>query len=298
MLSILIPTYNYNCTQLVKDLQQQAEALAIVYEIIVVDDASLPAFVGENEKINTWQHCSFSALPQNMGRAKIRNILASRAHYDYLLFMDCDGKVVRRHFLANYLRAAAQADVVVGGLCCLDTLPAPEKSLRYYYEQSVAKKKTVRKRNKKAYAQFTTFCFLIHKTAFEQIKFDESFTQYGHEDTFFGGELERQNMRVLHIDNPLCHLGLEENSVYLQKTETSIKSLLHQQEKLMEISHLLIYYKRLQCWGVLPLLYAIYRLTHTAIRKNLVGRKPSMLLFSFYKLAYLFQMDKERNQQT
>ena len=38
MLSILIPTYNYDCTCLVRDLQTQAQRLGIGYEVIVADD--------------------------------------------------------------------------------------------------------------------------------------------------------------------------------------------------------------------------------------------------------------------
>ena len=40
MLSILIPTYNYDCSRLVSDLQRQAERMGIGYEVIVADDAS------------------------------------------------------------------------------------------------------------------------------------------------------------------------------------------------------------------------------------------------------------------
>jgi glycosyltransferase involved in cell wall biosynthesis len=40
MLSILIPTYNYNTLLLVKTLQQQAIESKVVFEILVLDDAS------------------------------------------------------------------------------------------------------------------------------------------------------------------------------------------------------------------------------------------------------------------
>ena len=44
MLSILIPTYDYDCRHLVNDLHEQAEQAGIVYEIIVADDAS-PTYI-------------------------------------------------------------------------------------------------------------------------------------------------------------------------------------------------------------------------------------------------------------
>ena len=40
MLSILIPTYNFDCSVFVQALSNQAEALHVPYEIIVCDDGS------------------------------------------------------------------------------------------------------------------------------------------------------------------------------------------------------------------------------------------------------------------
>ena len=40
MLSILIPEHNYDCTKLVNDLAMQCNKAGIIYEIIVLDDAS------------------------------------------------------------------------------------------------------------------------------------------------------------------------------------------------------------------------------------------------------------------
>ena len=40
MLSILIPTYNYNVYPLVMELKSQADELDLSYEILVQDDAS------------------------------------------------------------------------------------------------------------------------------------------------------------------------------------------------------------------------------------------------------------------
>ncbi|MBP7612167.1 MAG: glycosyltransferase, partial [Paludibacter sp.] len=40
MISILIPTYNYNITHLVTDLHQQAMETYVDFEIIVVEDGS------------------------------------------------------------------------------------------------------------------------------------------------------------------------------------------------------------------------------------------------------------------
>ena len=51
MISILIPTYNYNVFPLVKEAHHQGEKAGIPFEILVYDDCS-PNPVGENENIN------------------------------------------------------------------------------------------------------------------------------------------------------------------------------------------------------------------------------------------------------
>ena len=131
MLSILIPTYNYDCTNLVRDLHRQAECAGIDYEIVVADDASPIKECAERvREINTWPNCRLIELERNLGRARIRNRLADEARFEWLLFMDSDAEVISDSFIVDYLKHT-DADVVCGGLCHADVLPSPEVSLRY-----------------------------------------------------------------------------------------------------------------------------------------------------------------------
>ena len=76
-LSILIPTYNDRCVALVAALHQQAESLAVDYEVIVADDGSTDAdVVADNRRVNELPHCRMIESPHNQGRAAIRNLLA------------------------------------------------------------------------------------------------------------------------------------------------------------------------------------------------------------------------------
>jgi len=59
MLSILITIDNHNLLPLVQKLNQQCEALGIVYEILTQDDASKSALNVENRKINQLENCLF-----------------------------------------------------------------------------------------------------------------------------------------------------------------------------------------------------------------------------------------------
>ena len=51
-LSILIPTYNQDCSQLVKDLAAQCKQSGIEYEILVMDDGSTdPVTIKANQQL-------------------------------------------------------------------------------------------------------------------------------------------------------------------------------------------------------------------------------------------------------
>jgi glycosyltransferase involved in cell wall biosynthesis len=89
MLSILIPTYNYNVYPLVTELKSQADALGIAYEILVQDDAS-KTFLQENSEINLLQHCSYTLNHENLGRGNNINLLNNRAQFNYVLIMEAD----------------------------------------------------------------------------------------------------------------------------------------------------------------------------------------------------------------
>jgi len=67
MLSILIPTFNYNIVKLVKDLHQQALEQYIDFEIIVMEDGSTQ-FLVENKEIEKFKNCKYIVLDNNIGR--------------------------------------------------------------------------------------------------------------------------------------------------------------------------------------------------------------------------------------
>ena len=61
MLSILIPTYNYNVVPFVMELRKQCLECNIIFEILVFDDGS-KLFLDENQKINSFENCRFEVL--------------------------------------------------------------------------------------------------------------------------------------------------------------------------------------------------------------------------------------------
>ncbi len=286
MLSILIPTYNYDCLGLVEELHRHAQTLLFPIEILVADDASNEDMKRNNRKINKLSNCMFIELKENVGRARIRNLLSEKARYDLLLFIDSDAGLISSTFLQNYVSAIQNSDVVCGGLLYDSTLPSVIFSLRYCYGIST-EERSAKERSLHPYDQFSSFNFLIRKKTFRQILFDESFSGYGHEDTAFGIELEKRGVKIKHINNPLYHLGLERNEDFLRKTETSIENLYRYSDKLAEHVRLLQTYKKVRKYKFQKPIAFLFRKTRGILKKDLLAHHPNMKLFAFYKLGYL-----------
>lgn len=291
MLSVLIPNRNYDCRRLAEALLHEAEERSLACEIIVGEDGSSPEWLALNAPLAENPRCRIISTPQNIGRAKIRNMLAQKAEGSRLLFIDSDAVVERDDFLTTYIEALKTNDVVCGGLYHADRLPAEDCTLRYRYEKQADKKRSAAERNKAPHDRFATFSFAIDRKLFLSIGFDEGITQYGYEDTLFGHELRRRGVPVLHIDNPLLHSGIENNAVYLQKVEKSIETLSFIKERLNE-TPLLRCFGRLQRMHLTGVTAAVWRLLRPLLRRNLLGRHPSLTLLNIHKLGLLCSLCK------
>lgn len=285
MLSILIPTYNYVCIDLVRDLQKQAESLGIIYEILVADDASCVSYKKQNRQIESLAHCHYIELEQNVGRAKIRNILASYAQYSYFMFLDCDGKVIDPNFIEKYIKYIPKANVICGGIVQPDSMPSKEVSLRYRYEKEAEKRFTAEKRNQNPYGEFRSFNFMISRDVFNSHPFDETIIDYGFEDTLLGRDLKNSKVPIYHIDNPLMNNDLETNEVFLRKTLISLQTLYKYKEDLVGYSAVLSLYYKMKKLGLVGFAARCYRLCSSFIYQNLISGHPSLTLFKCYKIG-------------
>lgn len=293
MLSILIPTYNYDCSRLIRDLQAQAEQAGIDYEIIVADDAS-PIYIykEKNREITTLPYCRLIELEENIGRARIRNRLADEACYPWLLFMDCDAEVIDEHFITNYI-SQLNSDVVCGGLCHADMLPSPEVSLRYAYEKRADKRRAACYREQEPYERFTPFNFVIRREIFQSIRFDERITEYGHEDTLFGIALKEKSVTINHIDNPLRHVGLENNEIFLEKTRKALHNLAKMEQTMQNHSALLKIYNLLYRLKVANGIATWFDKHEQKLTRQLTSTAPRLTNFFLYKLGYYCAIKKK-----
>ncbi len=290
MISILIPTYNYNVYKLVDTLHSQCEAAAIVYEILVVDDASTDKkTIEENSKINNLSNCNFHVLTQNIGRSKIRNLLAEKSKNNFLLFLDADTLPSNSSFIKNYIEVISEdSSVIFGGINYPENI-SDNFSLRHKYG-SERESLALAERLKNPYRSFITMGFVIKKEVFEKIKFNETLAGYGYEDSVFAYQLQKNNIPLLHIDNAVTHLNLETNDVFIQKSELALQNLLrfYQSKAIDEATvKILKVYVKLKKLHLLFLVKAFFKLFKNAIVNNLKSTKPSLFLFDLYRLGYL-----------
>ena len=290
MLSILIPVYNFDVRAYVKELYRQAESLKISFEIIIVDDASDNKFRLQNAGLDNLDSVQYIQLQANIGRSRIRNDLADKAKYDYLLFTDCDSEVFDENFIKRYIEQCKGETVVCGGVAYKPEKPDSQKLfLRWFYGVHREARRS-EERNKNANSSFMTGNFLISKSIFGKVQFDEKITQYGHEDTLFGYELKKLEIKIKHINNPLIHLGLETNQIFINKTQKAVESLKYIIENynypdLYTDIKLLRIYKKISLFC--PLVKLLFILVKTFIERNLKSKKPKLFLFDFYKLGVL-----------
>ena len=291
MLSILIPAYNHDLTDLVKGLRLQASELEIPYEILIVDDNSAAGFRSRNRALTEMSHVRYIQLEENIGRSRIRNMLAREARFESLLFIDADARLMAADYLSTYIGMLGTERVICGGTAYLPDPPDdPAYHLRWYYGRK-REERPARVRSKDPCRAFSSFQFLATRNILEQVPFDEDLKAYGHEDTVFGLALEQQGITVLHIDNTLVHDGLEPADEFLDKTRQGLQNLKLLADQgdysgLEQGVRVLKKYNAVRRLGLHPCLKWVYSKGRVWMHKNLKRRKPRLWIFDLYKLCY------------
>lgn len=288
MLSILIPTYNYNAFPLVEELNNQAMSTGIKYEIIVLDDGS-NQFIKENQRINNLDNCSLNELPKNIGYSKIRNVLAKKAEFDWLLFLDSDTFPNSSSYISNYIKLILEnKKVVFGGIEYVKKKPESNSLLRWKYgkEREVS---SLSNRIKKPYNSVFVYNFLIEKTIFSSILFDEKIKKYGYEDFIFIETLKLKNINIYHCENTVFHLNSDTSEIFLTKTRTALKTLqlLFENRNTFYIeTRITKTYNILYCLKLVATVSKLFQKHQNKLEKNLKSKKPSLFIFDLYKIGY------------
>lgn len=293
MISIIIPTYNYICTNLVKDLVYQAKKLKdklqdnFDYEIIVAEDGSNNIeTITENRKIQNIPHCLFFERKNNVGRACLRNWLIEQSRFNYLLLIDSDASVCKSDFIEKYWYSRHQADFICGGLRNPNIKCPKGCELRYRYEHQAEKKRGRTNQNLSPHLRLSTFNLFINKERLGTLRFDTRCKEYGYEDALLGLELKERGYTVKHINNPLIHNGIDTNESFLQKTEAAMRTLSGLEGIMQQYAGTSRAYRLLQKFHLrIPFIF-LFTCTQRLIRNNLLSHHPSLSLFQLYKLGY------------
>lgn len=292
MLSICIPIYNQDVTALVEALALQIEVLKVPAEIVLIDDCSTSEYKAKNAFV--CQKHIYHQLKKNIGRAKIRNLFLDYVNYDYLLFLDCDALVTTSNFIENYIIVIKKnkEEIICGGRVY------PNKALNRNYRLNwkygiKTESKPAMIRQLSPNKSFMTNNFVIKKSLLNKTRFDESLTEYGHEDTLLGFELLTQGQKICHIENPILNGKLEENKVFLEKSEKAINNFPYILKKVnyntsfIDGIKLLKTYYRLDTKGWTILIRCLFFVLEMPIRNLLKWGYINLFLFNFYKLGLL-----------
>lgn len=280
MLSILIPTYNLDCSSLVYDLNNLCTRANIDYEIIVANDGSTTNMQNLKNLSQTLKNFRFLDFKENRGRSIIRNTLAEEAKYEKLLFIDSDMQVYKDNFIQLYINE--QAPIVAGGIKILK-----DKNPKYFLHK---KYEIIRSTN-----IATTQNLLVRKDIFNEIRFIENVKKYGYEDIIFSHRLDKM-YGIKFIYNPLIHNGAIATDSFIKRIEESTEVLidLYKNDKyhkdIIESSKLLRTYLKIKEISGLYLL--LFKISKGLILKQLKSKNPSMFLMDLYKLGILCELSR------
>ncbi|QIE59077.1 glycosyltransferase family 2 protein [Rasiella rasia] len=295
MLSILIPTYNHSVYSLVQALDNEFTSLNITYEILVFDDGStLP--LPDNEKITSFAHVKFQKLKQNIGRSAIRKKLAENAIYETILFLDADVLPVSPSFIDTYYKAMNQGafEVIFGGVAYAQEKPKIDERLRWEYGRQ-REVKAAAERQKAPHFIITQNVLLKKKTFLELSIPTENF--YG-DDLVFSQQLKTKNINVLHIENPVFHLGLESSQHYLKKALSAVKSIVALEDKgvldpnLTKLQQTYVKLKKLRMLGLFTWFFSKKK---AKMKENFTSASPNLKWFDLYRLLYYIELKSKSN---
>lgn len=296
MLSILIPTYNYNVYPLVTELKSQADALEIAYEIIVQDDASV-CYLEENAKINLLLHCSYILNANNLGRGNNINLLNNQAKFEYVLILEADAFPEKKNYLQNLINAINQDTYIIfGGVIYPNKKPTDDKLLRWKYGNN-RESIPLYERLRKQYNFVFSWNLLLKKEILSNYHFPNNIKGYGYEDLVFIKQLKENAIPIKHIENRLVHYNDESNSIFIQKTENAIvtlnqllfdKKLIHSDTKIGKV------YKLIKFWHLETVISFLFNKLSNRMSKNLKSTNPSLIIFDFYKLGYFCLVNQKK----
>lgn len=297
MITVCIPVYNSDVRALAEALYEQSKKINETIEISVIDDGSRSEFKKWNSELAG--KINYIENQKNRGRARIRNQFLEHATQPFLLFIDGDSALISPTFLENYLQEIKSEELQV--LCGASVYQKEKPERKYYlrWKYSVEREsKSLQDRLKNPNLGFKSNNFLIQKTVFEKVKFNETLLGYGHEDTLFGFELTQNTIPIAHIDNPVLNKNLDDNTTFLNKTNEGLKSLLqvleivNHNEQFTQNIKLVVAYQRIKNNPILNFLLSISVISLPLLSYCLKKGFFTLRMFDLYKLIVFNKLNK------
>ena len=294
MISVCIPVFNRNVNRLVDDLVQQIEKGGLDAEIILLDDGSTEEIRRQNDSLRDKKYVIYLPLIENIGTSRIRNRIADLASGDWLLFLDCDVTIMNQDFLRTYEQCTRGVNDVFYGDVYYGNKPTHRNEQLQWRTQQLALRHRARLSRRGLYEYISTGNFLIRRTLFESIHFDEKLTTYGQEDQIFSIELKKKGTTPIKIDNPVKHEDRTINSSFVDKIEDSLINLVRIwradeefRPQLERASHRLRTARRLRPLGLTALFQLFFVFLGRTIRSACIHSKLPTWCFSFYQMIFL-----------
>lgn len=290
MLSVLIPVYNVCLVKELRVLYQQLIRSSKPFEIICIDDMSEGKYRRKNRTISGIPFVNYVESSEKLGRSKIRNRLGKLARYDNLLFLDADFKINSDQFVDTYLQyldCSGPTYIVCGGTLYSEKKPSAEKRLHWKYGQ-IREALPAGIRNTQTLRHFHTNNFMVDRQTLLENPFDEEIRGYGYEDYAWASALEKLNLKVTHIQNPLLHRGLKKRKQFLSDMENSIHNLvlLHMKGKIPP-SPLLSFYLFLNKWQLLSAAGFFLKYSKNGLSSLLSRPNPPLWALDLLKIYHL-----------
>ena len=287
MISILIPCHNFNAYPLALKLEKQALLLDVNFEIICSDDGSFSLKNEENQKINLLTNSKFIELKKNIGRIQNRILLAEKAQYEWLIFLDVDSQPKKNDYLKKYISKIGNSDFVFGGNEFKYNLNGKFYLKNKFAKHREAKSSTVRK--KKPYKYIISTNFMAKKSSFLNCYSKIKYKSYGN-DYIISSILQNDNILVCHIDNCTVVSVNDDNEQFILKSKDALKNLYknYSEGNLKKNSISII---KLFCimdkLNICKVFLSFTNPLEKFIFKNINSKDPNLILFDIFRLRYL-----------
>jgi len=255
--------------------------LSIPFEILVYDDCSSESHI-ENLKIQGFKHTKYKTLKKNIGRSAIRNQLAKDATYETLLFLDADVLPKNDSFIKSYLEHINHK-IICGGVDYKKENVSIQERLRYTYgiHREV---KNLKKRNEEPYFIVSANLYIEKET---YLKINSNLLNFYGSDLVLSENIKKSSLKVLHIDNPIYHLGLESSDIFLSKSKKlqyTITKLEQEGSISKNLTGIQRVYHKLNRLRIANLSFFVLSIVYPLIKKQLKSNTPFLFSFDLYKL--------------